>query len=373
MKHLKFLKYIVLPLFIILLLGVGKLKVNEHHTSVVETIDWDNSWCLPSIEGQPNPGVAGAYAGFAGNLMVVAGGANFPDAMPWDGGTKTWHSTIYLLNTTHVDNAWTISQTTLPASLGYGVSIQLPDGILCIGGCTPYTVTNSVFMITQRDGDVVIDTNYPSLPQPLTNHSASFADNKVFVAGGFTDNTQQDAKGCFYQLDLNNLAQGWVELATWPGAPRAYAVSAAQSNGDALCYYLFGGRNTLSSGETEVYTDGFVYNTQLNTWSKLQGDYPLMAGTAVATGDNQLLLLGGVPELLPAGNQHPGFDNTIRSFNTRTNELNELSTSPFPIAVTTTAFVNNNTLYIASGELKPGIRTPSILRGELVYNSSAVR
>lgn len=370
MKHIKYLKYIVLPLFIILLIGVGKLKTDHQTHAMVNAIEWDNTWCLPNIAEQPNPGVAGAYAGFVGDLFVIAGGANFPDAMPWNGGTKTWHSTIYVLDTTLPNNQWTISNITLPDNLGYGFSIQLPEGILCIGGCTPDTVTNSVFLLTQKEGEISIDTNFPSLPQPLTNHTAALANNVIYVAGGFSDTTQQNAAGCFYQLDLANIDKGWIELPTWPGAPRGYAVSIVQDNGDALCYYLFGGRNTSVEGQTDVYTDGYIYNIQQKTWNKLVGDYPLMAGNAVASTNNQLLLLGGVPQLLPAGDEHPGFDNTIRSFNTRTNEMNNLTTSPYSLPVTTTAFIKDNILYLASGELAPGVRTPYILRGKLIYNDS---
>ncbi len=29
--------------------------------------------------------------------LLVAGGANFPDRMPWDGGTKVWHDAVYAL------------------------------------------------------------------------------------------------------------------------------------------------------------------------------------------------------------------------------------------------------------------------------------
>ncbi|MFN6050335.1 MAG: galactose oxidase, partial [Planctomycetia bacterium] len=35
-------------------------------------------------------GFASMFAGVAGEKLVAAGGANFPDKKPWEGGTKVW-------------------------------------------------------------------------------------------------------------------------------------------------------------------------------------------------------------------------------------------------------------------------------------------
>src|SRR5215510_4111928 len=65
-------------------------------------------------------GVAGAFAGVANDSLLVAGGANFPDAPPWKGGKKTWYDTVYLLPETNSE--WKVIGK-LPRPLGYGVSI----------------------------------------------------------------------------------------------------------------------------------------------------------------------------------------------------------------------------------------------------------
>ena len=46
--------------------------------------DWQSIDSLPT----PNIGVAGAFSGVHNGAMVVAGGANFPNGMPWEGGKK---------------------------------------------------------------------------------------------------------------------------------------------------------------------------------------------------------------------------------------------------------------------------------------------
>src|SRR4051794_15669468 len=42
-------------------------------------------------------GLAGSFAGVSNGALLVAGGANFPNKMPWEGGTKVWYNTIYVL------------------------------------------------------------------------------------------------------------------------------------------------------------------------------------------------------------------------------------------------------------------------------------
>ena len=50
---------------------------------------------LPSL---PEPlGYAGSFSGVGRGALLVAGGANFPDRPPWEGGTKTWTDRVFLL------------------------------------------------------------------------------------------------------------------------------------------------------------------------------------------------------------------------------------------------------------------------------------
>src|SRR5690606_38662449 len=86
---------------------------------------------LPAIEkGEESLGYAGMYGGKVGDLILAMGGANFPDALPWQGGTKVWSDHIFILQ----DQKWKRSKNKLPSALGYVASITLDNGILCIGG-----------------------------------------------------------------------------------------------------------------------------------------------------------------------------------------------------------------------------------------------
>lgn len=331
-----------------------------------EQVTWDNTLMLPALGGKANIGIAGAFSGFIGDNLVIAGGANFPDAPPWNGGHKTWWSILYYINTTQPDAKWTVLPEGLPYPLAYGNSIELASGILCIGGCDSARCYRDVFQIQMENGQIKIDTDWPALPVPLANATATLLNNKIYIAGGQEKMDEQEATGHFFVLDLANRRKGWKELPSWPGVSRGYAVSTAQNDGYDTCFYLFSGRNYKVDGYIKVLTDGYVYNPRLNTWKKLKQEFPVMAGTALASGTNHILLLGGVPELIPGSDKHPGFDNTVRLYHTITNSLTNIETAPFPIAVTTHIARKGTLFYVGSGEIKPGIRTPHILKGEII-------
>ena len=43
------------------------------------------------------PGLAGPYTGIDNDVLIVAGGANFPDKTPWEGGSKIYYNDIFIL------------------------------------------------------------------------------------------------------------------------------------------------------------------------------------------------------------------------------------------------------------------------------------
>ncbi len=50
---------------------------------------------LPSLPDRE--GFAGSFAGSHNGALIVAGGANFPGKRPWEGGAKTWHDSVFVL------------------------------------------------------------------------------------------------------------------------------------------------------------------------------------------------------------------------------------------------------------------------------------
>src|SRR5437899_3010494 len=85
--------------------------------------EWARLPPLPDKEG-----FAGAFAGASGGAMLVAGGANFPDKKPWEGGAKIWYDAVFVLD--RPDGEWKVAGR-LPRRLGYGVSVTHRDSVVC--------------------------------------------------------------------------------------------------------------------------------------------------------------------------------------------------------------------------------------------------
>jgi N-acetylneuraminate epimerase len=127
------------------------LRSSAVHCGAVtrDNVTWEE---LPELCGCANElcdGLAGAYAGYVGDALIVAGGTNFPGSRAafvagnnWAhrGLTKTWHSTIFAL----VNNRWH-AVGDLPEPKAAGLAFALEGGLLLVGGELPGgTATASV-------------------------------------------------------------------------------------------------------------------------------------------------------------------------------------------------------------------------------------
>ncbi|MDU1891550.1 MAG: hypothetical protein E6767_12755 [Dysgonomonas sp.] len=332
----------------------SKYKTPDHLT-----ISWDNSLMLPPCKGmENNVGLAGVFSGFVNNKLIITGGANFPVGYPWTGGKKTWWNTLYSFDT--LSGVWNVYNDFLDKPLAYGASVQMEDGVLCIGGCDAESCFSDVFLIKEVDGSLmIVKDKYPVLPIPLANMSVALLDNKIYIAGGQESAIKEKATKHFLVLDLNDITRGWIILPEWPGEARGYAVAIAQAGK----IFLFSGRNYGPDEEMVMLTDGYSFDYKNNKWEKLNGEFPVMAGTAIAEGDDNIIFVGGVDKILPTAPDHCGFSNNLSIYNVKTNNLEPLTICPYSIPVTTKLVATKNGFYISSGEIKPGIRTPHILKG----------
>ena len=322
-------------------------------------VQWENSLLLPGCAGMPeNVGLAGAYSGIVEGKLLVLGGANFPDKYPWEGGTKTWWSTLYSYDLQ--TGKWTVYDDFLDRPLAYGVSISLPEGLLCIGGCDRTQCSDNVFLIKKEEDSFVIDSvSYPSLPVPLANATGAMDDNCIYIAGGQETMVNEQSTHHFYMLDLMHKERGWQEMPDWNGPSLSYAVGVAQGER----FYLFSGRSYAPDEAMVEHTEGYVFEPGIGKWSKMIGSFPVMAGTGIPYGEDKILLFGGVEEILPTSSEHPGFSRKLRVVSTSTNSLVDSLECPYRIPVTTNVVSVGNQVFIVSGEVEPGIRTPFILKG----------
>ncbi len=359
------------------------------------------------------PGLAGPYTGIDDDVLIVAGGANFPDKVPWEGGAKVYYNEIFILQKIEENNClWKKSEVKLPFAAGYGGAVSTPSGLFCFGGNTSKEVISDSWFIDYfpEKGDVEI-TRGPQLPVPLTNFAFAKVNNTIFVAGGISE-PGGTSKRLFLSLDVSGVnpsAWKWESLPEWEGQPRAFAVAAAQSDGVTNCFYLFSGRNVKGSGDVEILYDAHVYNPSLKKWTVISEgkncEFPVMAGTAFPVGASTIVFASGAngdlmkkqmcieeqiaqlqgmenkdqeliekqKELLNHLENHPGFGNKIISFNTLTYETGEMASLPKTGQVTTTAVLWGEDFIIPSGEIRPGIRTPEILKVEVIKDTKHLK
>jgi N-acetylneuraminic acid mutarotase len=216
----------------------------------------------------------------------------------------------------------------------------------------------------------------------------------------------------FWALDLSKRGRPaefrWKLLPPWPGPPRVLPVAAAQRTSAGDSFFLFSGRVPHAGKPTQILTDAYVFEPKKNAWRMLPPSgggkgVSLMAGTAAAVGDDEVLLFGGdrgelfleleahdlaiddLRKKLAAAHatddaalqgaidrhlsakrkiyeRHPGFGREVFSFDTRRETWRVVQRSPIPPQVTTTAVTWGDAVVIPSGEIRPGVRTPNVVR-----------
>lgn len=325
-------------------------------------------------------GVAGAIAGVYKNKLIVAGGANFPGAMPWLGGKKKYEDELYVFTR---KNNKLILQMTIPfVSIAYAASSSSDRGILYAGGENEKGISDKVILIQFAANSLQpVIQNLPDLPVAVTNASMTVIGSNVYIAGG---ETTVEASDQLLVLDLKNIGSGWHQLPAIP-KPVSHAVLLAKDNR----IYLIGGRKRNSNGISTLYNSVFAFDLLTNQWTEKKSlPYSLSAGTG-AVYKNQILLFGGdkgetfhrTEELIAAINAaadeatkkkltdektalqsaHPGFSKEVLSYNIMNDSWQIIGNIPYATPVTTTAVTWNNCFFIPSGEIKAGVRSPYIL------------
>src|SRR5688572_18937116 len=142
-------------------LVVIAVAATPHALGAHDALSWRELPPIPDAVG-----FAGPFAGTTSGALLVAGGANFPDAKPWEGGRKVWSDRVFVLETP--DAPWKLLDERLPRPLGYGVSVTTTDGVVCVGGSDARRHYSDVFRIRYADGKLTF-TPMPNLPKPCAN------------------------------------------------------------------------------------------------------------------------------------------------------------------------------------------------------------
>jgi len=366
-------------------------------------ITWSQPTQLPTINGNKQLGLAGVFTGFNNDVLLVAGGSNFADgAKPWQGGKKIHYDDIYVLEKEGGNKfTWLTPKTKhLATKTAYGASTSVAAGVVCAGGETETSDCSAdVFLMkwNTKQQDVNFQ-NLPSLPVPLANACMASIGNVIYLFGGESKGIPSNK--CF-KLNLDVAIKQWETLPPMPIA-MSHSVAVTQSNGKYPCIYIIGGRSSTPAGISTLHNNTFCYDPQENKWIRLvpvgngNTTTTISAGTAVAEGDHDIVLIGGDKgnifhqievfnnwisharndveknqlqnEKLQLLNHHPGFSRDVYIYNTLKNTWEQMGSLPFYGQVTTTAVKWDNEIFIPCGEIKPGTRTAAITMGEF-YNA----
>src|SRR5688572_28818946 len=142
-------------------------------------LTWNVAAVLPPAEQQQaSIGVAGPIAGVHNDVLIVAGGCNFPEKMPWLGGIKKYYDHGYVM-AKQGDSLVTIARFQLPFPLAYAAITSAPDGIVAAGGENASGLSNKVLLIQWQPSSRSVQVQpLPPLPYAVTNASAAFAAGK---------------------------------------------------------------------------------------------------------------------------------------------------------------------------------------------------
>jgi len=362
------------------------------------SIKWKIAAELPASNGQSKSlGFAGLINGVNNNVLVVAGGANFPDGLPWEGGKKYYSNEIFVLQKAGKKFVWNKKvKNTLPEPIAYCGNTSTDSGIVYVGGENENGISNKAFIINWNSEKNEIDIRpLPNLPFALTNVALTHIGNIVYAAGG--DEENQSSK-IFFSLSLDDKNAEWKSLPDLPIA-LANATLIAQNNGDEKNIYLIGGRTKTSSGISDLHHTAFAFDVKKNEWSKCadisggKNISNLSAAAGVAIDKNYILMVGGdngrtfhkietyISQIAKSNSpeekekltkeknalsiHHNGFYKGLLLYDAKRNKWTNIGDYPFPAQVTTTAVKWGNNIVISNGEIKPGVRTANVVIGSV--------
>ena len=331
---------------------------------------------FPTEEQGFDKGVSACYCGVINGYLYIAGGCNFPDKPVAEGGKKRFYKAIYAakLNAEGDRLEWkTVGQMPQPAA--YGVSVTYENSLIFVGGNNETGgLTTAIRLRPTATG--MQQEALPSLPHALDNMAGAVVGHILYVVGG---NCEGVATQKVWSLDLKNTAkEGWKEEPSIPGIARVQPIAAALAGG--LLGVWGGFAPKTDSKAAQLAMNGASYNAGCGTWTALPvptdalGEEVFTGGaTAIATPQKGVVVVGGVNKdvFLAAINKLPEgyllhepewyrFNSRVLCY--RDGTWTQLLQHPSVARAGCALAYWDGWVYVVGGELKPGIRTPEIVR-----------
>lgn len=320
---------------------------------------------FPSGEPGVEQGVSACFAGCVGNTLVVAGGCNFPEQPAVQGGRKHFYRGVYTAQLDGTDSLHFQLVGQLPVACAYGVSLSVDSALIMVGGTDGNERLRGVWRLRLTDGQALIDS-LPSLPEGIDNGAGTVIGSQLYVWGDHR----------LWSMDLHHLSAGWRCVAQ--RSERRQQPVAGVHKGQ---FALWGGFSPRHGEQAATLSyDGFVlstHGTQPLPPPMVNGR-PLFLGGAGATtlSSGTMVVTGGVcdevflPALnaLPPGymNHEPAWYRFLPTALVYHEGLwQQVASSPHLARAGASLASHGQTVYVVGGELKPGVRLPSVVRLQL--------
>jgi N-acetylneuraminate epimerase len=378
---------------LIFIIFIMSKNVSFSQKTKITNVEWTKAAQLQNADGSISLGFAGPINGVTNNVLIVAGGANFPDKMPWEGGKKHYSNEIHVLEKKGDDFQWNKKVIhTLPEPIAYPGNTTTNLGVVYVGGENENGLSNKAYILNWNTDKNEIETkSLPDFPLAITNIGLTHLGNIVYAIGG--DEAKQSSDLVF-SINLNAEKPEWNSLTK---LPFALANSVAVIQNEKM--YVIGGRTKTASGISDLHNTTLAFDLQKQTWETKANicdgrqTTNFSAGAGVPVGNDYVLILGGdngttfhkietylsqiakanseeersklIAEKNTLNTTHQGFYNDILLYNTHTNKWSKIGELPFLAQVTTTATIWNDKVVLSNGEIKPGIRTPDVMLGTI--------
>jgi len=353
-------------------------------------LEWSELPPLPDAVGR-----AGAFVGVSDGALVVAGGANFPGGRFWDGHEKVWYSDAFVL--TEPTAEWLHFEDVLPQPLAYGVAAQRGGELFIAGGGNAERHTDQIATL-KWDGERLVCSPFATLWKPTAFAAGTIVNDLMVVYGGLESPGATEPHA---DLMLTGLGEKRTSGAFTNSPLRARQLAVAGTWGDH--FFIFGGVGLEERGEDPAHriylTDSWKIDLSLESpeaaralgWKRISDTprpFAAAPSPAFALGNEHLLIFGG-----DAGahygedlkDAHPGFPATGFAYNPVLDRWRPAGALPVDTGadspgapslnawspVTTGAVRWNDRFVIATGEARPGVRTPRVLAGAALNRTTS--
>ena len=348
-------------------------------------------------------GVSAPFCGVAGDVLVVAGGANFPDKSLLEGGAKRVYADIWAK--APASRKW-VHAGVLPDSTAYGATFAVDDALILAGGNVCGTTTDKVYELRLRYGKAVLRT-LPQLPVPMEQCGWTRDGDRLYLVGGVgTTGVYACTIGDYVWSKVADLPEPLVQPVAFASAGKLYVwggfnPETLEVSDRGLCLEISPlaslGRNdtpsviptVTESGGASVILSGAESGVEESFWRKapaIPDGGTFVGATGATLPDGRLAVVGGVnraifaralhntPEdRIPYLSKEPAeyqFRQAVYAFDPATETWTQLTSDPACAlagpGVAVRALPGHGqsgpaaTLFVAGGELKPGVRSPKI-------------